>query len=51
MDAVAPQVAVFLRQVRRHFHEHRQAMSLLAGARLEGPAIIRQELDSIILDF
>lgn len=50
MDAEEPRVAIFLRQVRSRSHEHRQAMNLLAGARLAGQmtAILRQELDSMV---
>lgn len=50
MNAIEPQVAVFLRQVRSRSHEHRQGMNLLASARLAGlmTAILRQELDSMV---
>ena len=50
MDVEVSQVAIFLRQVRSRSHEHRQAMNLLAGARLAGQmtAILGQELDSMV---
>lgn len=50
MNAIEPQVVIFLSQVRNRSHEHRQAINLLASARLAGQmtAILRQELDSMV---
>lgn len=50
MSSYEPQIAVFLRQVRSRSREHRQAMNLLASARLAGQmvAVLRQELDSMV---
>ena len=43
-------LSIFIRQIRSRSREHRQAMQLLANARLAGQmvAILRQELDSMV---